>query len=91
MNIQSRDPVLQSKFVNRMKGQLNIPGSLKPAFVAALVCQDGFGFDDSEDRLVQTSTNLIIYTHTHDLLKDSNTLARPTTPVGSCSCRCSSV
>ena len=83
-----RDPVLQAKFANRMNGQFNIPGSLKPDFVAALVCKDGFGFDDSEDRhmCVQTSMNLIIYTHMHDLLKDIITLARPTTPVGSCRC-----
>ena len=81
-----RDPDLQEKLVNRMKGQFNIPGSLRPDFVAALVCKDGFGFDDSEDRLVQTSTNLIIYTNTHDILTDSITLARPTTPIGSCRC-----
>ena len=37
-----RDPVLQAKFANRMNGQFNIPGSLKPDFVAALVCKDGF-------------------------------------------------
>ena len=32
-----RDPVLQAKFVDRMKGQFNIPGSLKSDFVAAFV------------------------------------------------------
>ena len=35
-----RDPVLQAKFFDRMKGQFNIPGSLKPDFVAALVSKD---------------------------------------------------
>ena len=51
-----------------------------------MVCKHGFGFDSSDVTLVQTSQNVIIYTNTQDIIIDSVTLARPTSPAGSCQC-----
>ena len=81
-----RDDDLQAKLINRMGGQINIPDRLEPSYEGALVCKHGFGFNSSDVTLVQTSQNVIIYTNTQDIIIDSVTLARPTSPAGSCQC-----
>ena len=43
-------------------------------------------FDPSNERLVQTSRNMVIYTQTKDLVIETATFVRPTTPIGCCKC-----
>ena len=81
-----RNPNLQEKFINRMKGNFDIPERLTPRYDGALVCAHGFSFDDSDERLLQTSQHVILYTNTQDIIMDSVTLGRPTTPAGACRC-----
>ena len=79
-----RDPEFQAKFIERSNGQYNLPPTLEAEYNPNLVCQHGWHFNSSNDVLVQTSTNLIIYTQTNDIVLNTKTFARPT--IGPCKC-----
>ena len=79
-----RDPNLQAKFIERINGQYNLPPTLEAEYKPHLVCQHGCHFNSSNDHLVQTSKNIVIYTQTNDIVLNTATFARPT--IGPCKC-----
>ena len=84
-----RDSNLQAKYIQRIEsnGQFNLPTALIAEFRPDMVCNKHQNhFDPSNERLVQTSRNMVIYTQTKDLVVETATFARPTTPFGCCKC-----
>ena len=81
-----RDSGLQKKFVNRQKGQFDLPSMFVPEAIESLKCKHGNSFDSSDERLVKTSRNVMIYTSESDIKNDAATFGRPTVPVGVCKC-----
>ena len=82
-----RNASLQSKLVLRGQGQFDLPVSMVPSYEASYVCtKHQLNFDASNDQLVKTSANIVIYTQTADILQEISTFARQTSPHGSCKC-----
>ena len=80
-----RDSDLQAKYMERIesKDQYNLPPALVSEFKADMVCNKHRNyFYPSNERLVQTSRNMVIYTQTKDLVIETATFARPTTQAG---------
>ena len=82
-----RNTNLQNMLVLRGQGQFDLPVSMVPSYEPSFVCtKHQLNFDDSNDQLVKTSTNIVIYTQAADILREIPTFARQTSPLGSCKC-----
>ena len=80
------DPETQAAWTRRLDGQYDLPEEIKPEFIEGFSCtKHKSTFDPNDDKMVQNSKNIIIYTETSERIYNIVTFARKT--IGGCKCR----
>ena len=79
-----RDHILRDKFVDRLKGNLEIPAKIVPGFEPNACERHGNGYNPSSQNLKKMSPNVKVFTETYEFIFDSESYGRPTD--GNCKC-----
>ena len=74
----------QDIWIERMKGTVNIPGTIVPLFDINLKCKHNCQYNSADNCLVQESSTLCLFTELGDRIFPTSVYARPTS--GSCTC-----